>query len=844
MKKSGDDERGNYSHLEWQEDVQALRLSEALLASAAESSSEESDGDGRHQPLHESLDFTTTESMMWRQHHMKRFLTDSSVWWNHKRRLLAYRFMLIILCGIIIAAIGVGADYITDTLLDHKMDKVLNYVENGHVFMSVVTWVGVSAACSLGASLLCMYKPSAAGSGIPEVKAYLNGVKMENLLRYAVLMPKVLGMCLACSSGLPLGKEGPMVHVGAIVGAALSQGKSALYGTDVSWTKYQDLRSDVSKRDYVTFGAAAGIAAAFRAPIGGILFTLEEGASFWSTNLIFQSFLCGAVTLLATSLFFMGRDLNTGMIVFGTFDNLEEGRTNFHTWECILFVLMGVGGGLLGAVFVYLHEVFQTRRKRVGNVGNSWRRVIEAVGVTALMALVSVGLSYAWGECTHKPDADDRKNWTSEEKDLLDDLVQFQCDSGDYNQVASLFFVKPSIALQQLFHFREYDDTEYDTFGTAALLLFATPYFLFAVYTAGLFVPVGLFVPSLLSGAALGRAIGHIVNVATPAGTVADSGTYALLGAAAVLGGVGRMTIAGTVIMLEACGNTAYLLPLMLTFGAARYTGNAFTHSIYESMIEIKKLPFLEGQPHMLGLVDYQPIADYMAADVVTLRAVESVGRVYEVLISTRHNGFPIVNETGHLCGFIMRKHLTTLLMLRAYSYPMDDSVPAPIGGGSAKASASVGRKSNLDNLVQLKPTRPIQLETFEKNYPRYPEVGDIPVREEDMALWLDCRPYMDASPLSIGQKASVIRCYRLFRTMGLRHLVVVDDDHKVTGIITRHDISEHALKRPGVSTKTRGNEFSDLDNLPPAYIDARDQDSDQRDVDAKVKEEERRSVA
>ena len=47
-----------------------------------------------------------------------------------------------------------------------------------------------------------------------------------------------------------------MIHVGAIVGAAMSQGKSVLFGVDTSWTKYQDLRNDRSKRDFVTIGAA------------------------------------------------------------------------------------------------------------------------------------------------------------------------------------------------------------------------------------------------------------------------------------------------------------------------------------------------------------------------------------------------------------------------------------------------------------------------------------------------------------------------------------------------------------------------------------------------------------
>jgi chloride channel 7 len=88
------------------------------------------------------------------------------------------------------------------------------------------------------------------------------------VVRIRVLLFKVVGMCFSVASGLPLGKEGPMIHAGAVVGAAVSQGKSITLGFDTSWTKFQDLRNDRSKRDFVTFGAAAGVAAAFSAPIG------------------------------------------------------------------------------------------------------------------------------------------------------------------------------------------------------------------------------------------------------------------------------------------------------------------------------------------------------------------------------------------------------------------------------------------------------------------------------------------------------------------------------------------------------------------------------------------------
>jgi hypothetical protein len=61
------------------------------------------------------------------------------------------------------------------------------------------------------------------------------------------------------------------------------------------------------------------------------------------------------------------------------------------------------------------------------------------------------------------------------------------------------------------------------------------------------------------------------------------------------------MTIAGTVIVLEACGNTQYLLPLMLTFAAARYTGNAINEPMYDMQIRLKEMPFLADSLKTLG---------------------------------------------------------------------------------------------------------------------------------------------------------------------------------------------------------------------------------------------------
>ena len=116
--------------------------------------------------------------------------------------------------------------------------------------------------------------------------------------------------------------------------------------------------------------------------------------------------------------------------------------------------------------------------------------------------------------------------------------------------------------------------------------------------TYGIAVPSGLFVPSLLSGAAFGRLFGNMIEKIVPdIVDIAFSNTYALIGAAAVLGGMARMTISLTIILLECTGNEQYVLPLMLVLMTARLVGSVYNDDLYHIHIHLKKgVQFLEAE--------------------------------------------------------------------------------------------------------------------------------------------------------------------------------------------------------------------------------------------------------
>ena len=107
--------------------------------------------------------------------------------------------------------------------------------------------------------LIVAREPMCTGSGIPQIKGILQGDM--SMRWFSVLWSKIIGGVLAIGAGMSLGREGPSVQIGACVGQGLSQ---------------TSRRTGFESRILMTAGAGAGLAAAFNAPLAGVIFGLEE----------------------------------------------------------------------------------------------------------------------------------------------------------------------------------------------------------------------------------------------------------------------------------------------------------------------------------------------------------------------------------------------------------------------------------------------------------------------------------------------------------------------------------------------------------------------------------------
>lgn len=167
------------------------------------------------------------------------------------------------------------------------------------------------------------FAPEAAGSGIPHLEAVLQ--RFRNLEWKRVLPVKFFGGIISIGSGLALGREGPTVQMGGAIGEAIAR----LLKT-----------SEQERLTLISSGAGAGLAAAFNAPLSGLIFVLEE------VRRDFQPIIFGAA--------FIASVVADIIVRFGTSQVAVFSVPSYATpplKSLPIFAVLGIAAGLLGVLF-------------------------------------------------------------------------------------------------------------------------------------------------------------------------------------------------------------------------------------------------------------------------------------------------------------------------------------------------------------------------------------------------------------------------------------------------------------------------------------------------------------
>lgn len=205
--------------------------------------------------------------------------------------------------------------------------------------------------------------PEASGSGIPQVKALLARIPIKLDLRVALV--KLVGGIIALGSGMPLGREGPTVQVGASLAAELSRRVTG---------------SPERRRQLTAAGAGAGLSAAFNAPIAGFLFVLEELMQDLSALTVGTAIVsCFVAAVVSRLLGVHSLDIRFG-------DLPKTG--SFSLVDIPFYIVLGVLSGVLGALFNKLLIATMHFNIHILKLPLRWRVALAGLITGAVAALL------------------------------------------------------------------------------------------------------------------------------------------------------------------------------------------------------------------------------------------------------------------------------------------------------------------------------------------------------------------------------------------------------------------------------------------------------------------------
>ena len=381
-------------------------------------------------------------------------------------------------------------------LVGVAFEKSVNWVQNVRIGALVEVadhWFLVWPLAFILSALLAMvgyflvrrFAPEAGGSGIPEIEGALEELRPVRWWR--VLPVKFIGGMGTLGAGMVLGREGPMVQLGGNLGRMV---------VDVF-----RMRSPEARHTLLATGAAAGLSAAFNAPLAGILFIIEEMRPQFRYNLIsIKAVFTGVIMATIVFRIFNG---DKAVIEVG---KLSNAPVNTLWLYLILGMIFGCVGPLFNTLVLRTQDMFQ--RIHGGNI-KKWVLIGGLIG----------------GSCG------------------VLGLIQPAASGGGFNLIPIAAAGNFSVGLL-LFIFIARVITTLLCFSSGA--------------------PGGIFAPMLALGTLLGTAFGMAATPLFPAYHL-DAGTFAIAGMGALLAASVRAPLTGIVLVLEMTDNYQLILPMIIT---------------------------------------------------------------------------------------------------------------------------------------------------------------------------------------------------------------------------------------------------------------------------------------
>ncbi|XP_011179229.1 chloride channel protein 2 isoform X8 [Zeugodacus cucurbitae] len=565
-----------------------------------------------------------------------RMLKVSSWIWKRTFARLGEDWVFLALLGVIMAFVS------------YVVDKGITVCTNARVWLyrdltsqpitQYFAWVSLPVCLILfSAGFVHLVAPQSIGSGIPEMKTILRGVALKEYLTFKTLVAKVVGLTATLGSGMPLGKEGPFCHIASIVAQLLSK----------LVTSFQGIYENESRNSEMLAAACAvGVGSCFAAPVGGVLFSIEVTTTYFAVRNYWRGFfaaVCGATVFRLLAVWFHNAD--TVRAIFLTNFTTEF---PFDPQELFVFALMGVVSGIGGAAYVWVHRryvLFMRSNKKMNKFLQKNRFLYPG-----FLALLVSTLSFPLGP------------------------GQFIAgELSTHEQVTQLFsnftWSRDDLTVEQAAIVTHWVTSYTNIFINLSIYIVFT--FFISIVASTIPVPSGIFIPVFKIGASLGRLVGESMHLWFPSGVRYGGrlspiipGGYAVVGAAAFSGAVTH-TVSVAVIIFEMTGQITHVVPVMIAVLIANAIAALLQPSMYDSIILIKKLPYLPDLLPSSSAMYSIYVEDFMVRDVKYIWHGISYQKLKEVLKANKTlRSLPLVDshENMILLGSVQRYELIKMI--------------------------------------------------------------------------------------------------------------------------------------------------------------------------------------